>query len=131
MARQKRTTTGETSHKFVSIRLTPSEHQYFRDLAGSLSLSEFFRRAGLGQPIPQYRKAQPVPQVNREVLLELGRIGSNLNQISRSCHIALKQGQGCSVDPSVLEELRAQLKTLSWAIAGIDPGAPAEEDSEP
>jgi len=28
MARQKRTTTGETSHRFVSIRLTPSEHQW-------------------------------------------------------------------------------------------------------
>lgn len=132
MARRKRDGSGEVSHKFVNIRLTESEHRYVKELAGSLSLSEFFRRAGLGHRIPQRRKAQPIPQVNRELLLEMGRIGSNLNQISKACHLALKHGEGWQVDLSGLEELRMQLKKLSWAIAGINPeGDLDDEDAEP
>jgi hypothetical protein len=128
MARRKRTATGEVSNRFINIRLSPSEYQYVKEVAGPLSLSEYFRRAGLGQSVPQRRKPQPLPQVNRELLVEMGKMSNALHQISKTCHLALKRGQNYQVDIAVLQELRMQLKVLSWAIAGINPNEDVPDD---
>ncbi|MGJ3248182.1 MAG: hypothetical protein ACFE0I_19120 [Elainellaceae cyanobacterium] len=69
-----------------------------------------------------------MPQVNRELLLEMGKIGNALHQISKTCHLALKRGQNYQVDIVVLQELRMQLKVLSWAIAGINPNEDDPDD---
>lgn len=46
-----------------------------------LSYSAFLREAGLGRELPR-----PVPEINLKTFQELGRIGSNLNQLLRLHH---------------------------------------------
>jgi Bacterial mobilisation protein (MobC) len=70
-------------------------------------------KAGLGQPIPPRHQPQPVPQLNREMLLELGKIGGSLNQIARMCNLSLQHGIGCTVDLQLILEVQATIQILS------------------
>ena len=87
MPRQPRSTSGELSTQLVKIYLTPSEKQKAQTLAGTLTLSEHFRQSGLSQ-----RQVPPVPEVNRLLYLEMGRIGQSLQQIAQACHRVARQG---------------------------------------
>jgi Bacterial mobilisation protein (MobC) len=124
MPRPRKSTTGEVRNQVVPIRLSQTELDYAKELAGSLSLSEFFRKAGLGQAIPQRRKRQPLPMLHREMLLALGKIGGNLNQIARACSSQRIHG---TVDMTLLTELQDTIRNLCFQIATI---APDEEDDE-
>jgi hypothetical protein len=127
MTRPRKSTTGEIRDQVVPIRLSATELNYVKERAGSLSLSEFFRNAGLGQPIPQRRKRQPLPQLHREMLLELGKIGGNLNQIARICSLMMRQGMSCDLDVNVLMTLQEMIRKLCFQIGGI---ASDEEEDE-
>jgi hypothetical protein len=120
MPRKRKSSTGELRDKAIRVHLTVSELEYLKERAGSLSLSEYLLKAGLGQAIPQRRKRQPLPQVNRELLLQVGRMGGNLNQITRACHLALRQGMVFPIDWQLLQSLQGQLRQLGQAIAGLN-----------
>ena len=125
MPRKRKSATGEIRDKAIRVHLSATELLYLQERAGALSLSEYLLKAGLGQAIPQRRQPQPVPQLNREMLLELGKIGGNLNQIARMCNLSLQRGVTCNVDLQVILELQAAIQTLSQRICGIEP---TEED---
>jgi Bacterial mobilisation protein (MobC) len=127
MPRKRKSATGEIRDKAIRVHLSATELLYLQERAGALSLSEYLLKAGLGQSIPQRRQPQPVPQLNREMLLELGKIGGNLNQIAKTCHLSLQRGSGCTVDLKLLVELQAAIQTLSQRICGID----LTEEDEP
>jgi hypothetical protein len=127
MPRPRKSKTGEVRNQVVPIRLSETELRYVKERAGSLSLSEFFRKAGLGQQIPQRRKRPPLPQLHRDMLLALGKIGGNLNQIARACSLAVHQGIGCEVDLRLLVELQTLIRKLYVQIGAI---APDEEEDE-
>jgi len=121
MPRQPRANSGEVASKAVTIRLTPSEYERAIAKKGTLSLSEFFRRAGLDESIPTPRSRPPIPEVNRETYLELGRMGNNLNQQTRACHLALHAGQTLPVSPEQIEAVAAQVEQVRLAVLGLDP----------
>lgn len=127
MPRKRRSTTGEIANKIIPIRLTASEHATVQQQAGALSLSEYFRRAGLGLKITTPRSRPPVPEINRQSYLELGRIGNNLNQLTKACHTAHLQGQALPIDRQLLDELSEQISQLRLAVLGI---RPEDEDDE-
>ena len=108
----------------VPVRFEPAERDYIKDVAGSLSISEYIRRAALNKPIPQHRRKQRVPEVNRLTYVELGQIGNNLNQIAKACNIAIKQGQGCNIDPDIFIALSQKLDLLRLSVLALTP----EED---
>ena len=67
----------------IEIRCTPKERKKLEDKAADieLSLSEFIRRASLGMRINAKSR-----QVN-QLIYELNRIGTNLNQLTRLAHL--------------------------------------------
>jgi hypothetical protein len=77
----------ERRDTFVRVRLTADELQLLKQHTNDagLSLSDFLRNQTLGSKPVRSRKMP-----DRDILLalqaELGKIGSNLNQISRAMH---------------------------------------------
>jgi len=129
MPRQRQSPTGELRDQAVRVHLSASEKAYLQQRAGGLSLSTYLRQAGLGQAIPERRHAPPPPQLNRELLMTFGTISTHLNLLATACRQSAANGQPCTIDASVLDELRVELRAIGWAIAGIAPEA--EEEDEP
>jgi hypothetical protein len=128
MPRTPRAASGEVANKPITIRLTESEYQQIAQKKGMLSFSAYFRHAGLGQEIPAIPSRPPVPAVNRQIHIELGHIGNNLNQQTQACHQALQQGQALDVDPQQLKALSTLVKQVRSEVVGLEP--PEETDGD-
>jgi hypothetical protein len=128
MPRTPRAASGEVANKPITIRLTESEYQQIAQKKGTLSFSAYFRHAGLGQEIPAIPSRPPVPAVNRQIHIELGHIGNNLNQQTQACHQALQQGQALDVDPQQLKALSTLVKQVRSEVVGLEP--PEETDGD-
>jgi hypothetical protein len=100
------------------LRLSPTERNLLEEKASAagLKLSEYLRQAGLKRP-----QRKSLPEINRNTYVELGRIGNNLNQLTKACHTALKKGVGCNIDPTVLESLSTQLNQVRLEVIGVNP----------
>jgi hypothetical protein len=89
----------------VSVYFTAVELGELDARRGGYERSEWLRRAGLGR-----RLAAPIPAVNREAKIELGRIARNLNQVVKSMNTA---GQIRDADlVGILAELNGQVSRL-------------------
>ena len=93
--------------QIFSLRLSSSERLELENKAAEagLKLSEYLRQTGLRRKI-----RSKVPEINREMYLELGRIGNNLNQLTKNCHIALQQGN----------EIRLFFLLVIYCVNGVD-----------
>lgn len=132
MPRRRRSATGEMANKAITIRLTPSEHEQVQAKLGQLSMSDYFRHAGLDLAIPQVRprRSRSVPAVNRETYVELGRIGSNMNQLAKACNSAILAGYGCNIDPIQLRKLETVIQELRLQLVAVDPHADDEDEAD-
>ncbi len=110
--------------KIFPLLLSPSERVELerRAAEAGMKLSEYLRRAGLKRK----RRAR-VPDINRQTYIELGRIGNNLNQIAKACHLNPSVG-GCHLDPNLLQSLCDQLDQVRLELLGVDPYSEEEED---
>lgn len=95
-----------TRSEVVSVRFTPAELEKAQDAARMrmLPLSTYLRRRSLNAPLSQ--------RIHHHALVELIRIGVNLNQIAR---VANAQGRINPEDPhfkSLLRELSDTAKKL-------------------
>lgn len=107
------------------LRLSQEERATLEQRAAEagLKLSEYLRQAGLK------RKGRTrVKEINRQTYIELGRIGNNLNQLTKACHIALKQGYSCNLDPTLLQSLSEQLDQIRLEVIGVNPNSSHEDD---
>ena len=106
------------NRKIFSLRLSASERLELENKAAEvgLKLSEYLRQTGLRKKI-----RAKVPEINREMYLELGRIGNNLNQITKNCHIALQQGKEFNIDINLLQSLTDKLDEVRLSVIGINP----------
>ena len=102
-------TANERRTEQVKIRLTLAEHLHLADQAdvAGLSLADYVRRRALGLVV------QPAPsRVDAQVLVELNRIGVNVNQLAR----AVNSGREYPGDwGAIEEELTRLLATVSEA----------------
>jgi antitoxin component of RelBE/YafQ-DinJ toxin-antitoxin module len=128
MARPRRSETGEVATKVIPVRLTASEHHEIQTKKGDLSQSEYIRRAALDEAIPQQAPAPPVPAVNRQTYQALHRIGINLNQQVKACHVAIQQGQALPIDPDHIQALADQIDQVRQAVIGVDSAAESDGD---
>lgn len=100
------------------LLLTPDEKKKWMSKAqtNGLNLNEYIRSC-----VDKRRPSLPLPPVNRVVAVELGRIGTNLNQQIRAMNTALASGQEINnVDETMtLKGTTLVLQTLPASVALI------------
>ena len=103
-------------NKTLIARCTETEGDRARELAqlSDLVLSEYIRRRVLGQVI-----RPPRPVVERELLLELTRIGTNLNQLTRAVNAGNYPATGGL--PTTLQKLKNQLERIADQVQRLSP----------
>lgn len=99
----------------VKVSLNDAELERLTQKAQGRSLATYCREAALGGSAP----ASPllaVPPVNREKWMELGKVGSNLNQIARH----LNRGEWVEADAiqQTVEATLAELRKLRRELTG-------------
>lgn len=106
----------EDQTAWVSFRLTPAERDEVKDHAHAarISASELVRRRVLGLPAPK----AAVPRINADTYAALGRVGNNLNQLTKLAH---ESGQ-LQLQPlaRALAELKALLDQVRREVIGAD-----------
>lgn len=85
IAKSKTSVPTEIKDVNIVFRATKTEKQLLDECCAGLDRSTYIRAAIFGTPLPrQSRMMKPViPQVNRELLYEVKRIGNNINQLTR------------------------------------------------
>ena len=108
---------------WCTFRLAVAELAELKDHAhvARISTSELVRRRVLGLPPPK----AAVPSINSQIYAELGRIGVNLNQLTRIAH---ETGPQMQLLGRVLAELKGQLDRVRMEVIGAD--QVSEEDQE-
>ncbi len=114
----------ETRSELLQVRMTPSEMAQLRDHAarGGLGVSAHARQVLVQAPPPRRR---PTPSLETDLLAqtlrELGKLGSNVNQIARRLNMDM------AVPPrEVIEAMTAVLEVRSAVLQalGIDEERP-------
>lgn len=82
--------------QMLRVRCTLEEHGRWRSKSNAMrvSLSELVRNLLDGTPIA---RASRVPKVDQQLLLEIKRIGGNLNQIARLANTRFRAGDEIDV----------------------------------
>jgi type III secretion system FlhB-like substrate exporter len=116
----------QENRQVFAIRLSPTERQKIEakaDHAG-MKLSEYLRATALKQKIPR-----SVPKINREIYIELGRIGNNINQIAKAANIAIKRGDKLNVELLQLLLLDEHLDKVRLQVLAISDEQVDDENS--
>lgn len=109
----------------MSLRMSPADRERIRVAAAERGMggSTLLRRTMLsllndGTPALPRRRRQPVadPAALRRILSELGRIGGNVNQMSRRVNTSFKSG-GCGT-PKVqwMQRIHGELEAMRGAL---------------
>ncbi|OKH47665.1 hypothetical protein NIES2101_23385 [Calothrix sp. HK-06] len=115
----------------VTFRLTEVEKEDWESKAETIgcgnNLSKFIRLSVENSSI---RLAPPIPPINRQIYIELGRIGNNLNQIAKAINYSVKIGNPVTNDPCPdIEEVKLLLKEVQALLVGMPlESAPSEDD---
>ena len=100
-----------------SVYLSDIELEMLRSraLESGMKASELIRKNALMRPLPRR-----ISKVDLKTYIELGRIGNNLNQLTKAANTALKYGVTPPADRGALEELSKLLHSIRLKIAGVD-----------
>lgn len=103
MARPKKSES-EQKRCIIQFRTTPDEKLQFEQLAyeAGLTLSDFIKKQILSKP-PKHKKATPDRAALIRGLAELGKIGSNVNQIAKDINRQRKEGVTPTVPAYIIE----------------------------
>jgi hypothetical protein len=98
--------------EFLKLRVTPEEKRMLMTLAENAraSVSDYVRCKTIGQPVPMSRPPKGDRAALLSLLAELGKIGSNINQLARSAN------RGRAVEILQLAQVLDELHTLHAAI---------------
>ena len=99
------------------VRLSKIELEMLRNraLEAGIKASELVRRNALMRPLPKR-----ISKVDLKTYIELGRIGNNLNQLTKGVNTALKYGVTPPADKGELQELLELLHSIRLKIAGVN-----------
>ena len=103
-------------NRIVRIRVSEVELSALKALAVArgLSLSDLLRRAGLGIRIPARRFDQADAAILVRMLGELGRIGGNLNQLTRRANAGKLVGHDANLATTLagIDALRMRVREI-------------------
>jgi hypothetical protein len=113
------------------VRLTPSERQQLEMRCQGVAISTYIRSGLFDYPMPRPRTIVPI--VNRQIYVELNRIGVNLNQQTKVIN-ALRPDEMLGVVQNyrqTLAELQQQMNQLKvLLIVGTEIGDESEIEVE-
>lgn len=100
--------------KRVEIRLTEAEEKTLSELAmaSGLTISDHVRKVSLGIK-PKIYKATPERAALIKGLADLGKIGSNINQIARALNTDIAIQQRTNVSSSLITAALFEIHSLS------------------
>lgn len=113
--------------KIMQIRVSEVEFEMIHSRASQagLSCSELFRRNALLRPLPKR-----TTKIAVQTYVELGKIGNNINQLTKAANTAIALGQKPRIDMAKLEALGELLHQIRREIVGCDKSQLGEEDEE-
>lgn len=93
----------------VNIRLTAEEQVFVENQASSYGISvvEYVRKRALNKQLPKHA----LSPINRELLIELSRIGNNVNQLAKKSNQNFLEKYVFNRDLRELKEILNQIKT--------------------
>lgn len=119
----------------LSFVVSDEELEILNTARGGMKLSEYLRAVIFKQQ-PNIPRAT-VPAINREILVQLNRIGGLLNQQARALNTAKSQNSFSGISREYLQQcldklqqLNQELKQLGWAIVLLNSGTTNENDWE-
>ncbi len=119
----------------LSFVVSDDELELLNTARGGMKLSEYLRAVLFKQRLPVPRAT--VPAINREILVQLNRIGGLLNQQATALNTANRQNSFSGISLSYLQqcldkllELNQELKKLGRAITLLNAGIRSEDDRE-
>lgn len=119
----------------LSFVVSDEELDLLNTARGGIKLSEYIRSVIFKQRLPIPRAN--VPAINREILVQLNRIGGLLNQQAKALNTAKLQNTFSGISLSYLQhcidqlsELELELKELGRAIVLLNAGIRNEDDRE-
>lgn len=94
----------------VRIGLTPAQYLKIEQRAESAGLNEveLIRRLAISQQF------YTVPAINRTALVELNKIGVNLNQLTKSAN------QTSALNVEAIQQIKAEIKNIAKTLVGSD-----------
>ena len=104
----------DAKNSFISVRCTAKERSAIDEAAAQagLSIGAYLRALALGNPGPRARRRPPIEREKLARLLgELGKIGSNINQLAYAFN-----GRGRLPDLAELSALRRELAQIRDAL---------------
>lgn len=119
MARPFKSDTERRSYR-IDIRLTPVEHKLLCQVAAldGLSMSDYMRTTVLHTKPVGFR-TDPERKLIIQELGQLGKIGSNLNQIAHELHLERLAGRGGQVSAERIRTALNDLKSISDHLLNI------------
>ena len=104
----------------LHIRLTSEEKKQLAELAKEhgLTISDFVR-VTITRSKPVMQKAKPVREALIRTLAELGKVGSNVNQIAHQLNRERMIGNGHNVPDQIIERALYGVKSLSDQLISI------------
>ena len=119
----------------LSFVVSDEELEILNTARGGIKLSEYIRSVLFKQRLPMPRAT--VPAINREILVQLNRIGGLLNQQAKVLNTAKLKGSFDEITPQYLQhcldtlsELEQELKELGRAIVLLNAGIRSGDDRE-
>ena len=119
----------------LSFVVSDEELEILNTARGGIKLSEYLRAVIFKQRLPIPRAS--VPAINREILVQLNRIGGLLNQQALALNIAKIQNSFDGISLEYLQhcldrlsELERELRELGRAIVLLNAGNRSEDDWE-
>ncbi len=112
------------NHSYT-VRLSDIELEMLRDraLESGMKASELIRKNALMRPLPRR-----VSKIDLKTYIELGRIGNNLNQLTKAANTALKYGLSPPADTGELQELSRLLRLILLKLSDADNDEEIEEE---
>lgn len=106
------------ARKTYPLRLSPLERKKLESKAAEagLKLSEYIRQKSLSDTTLATKEAA----INILIYRELGRIGNNLNQLTKLAHQSSKRGVQSNLDVAQLETLLELIKKTRRELSGVD-----------
>ena len=93
----------------VNIRLTLDEQIFIESQANTYGISvvQYVRRRSLNKQLPKHA----ISPLNREFLVELSRIGNNINQLTKKSNQNAIDRNGLDIELNLLKEMLYQIKS--------------------